>query len=335
MPATLEANFTFSPQIAQSHISAYFRTLLLITRLGYMPDPNKFPTTPGGDLTFPVFGQIGEAEDGVENTDVSIDSLGDSSFTAAIKEITKGVGITDTAMKKMGCTHEQWEREAHLQIARVLAEKLEKDVWEKLNESANHDDLTSNSADITLTSQFGPDKGANSDAMLSQLCNIRAISEALQEAFGDRRGECAAVILHSSHYKDIEQDATAGFLKADANDPFKLAAKGAYVGKAPGFFNIPFFQIDSVPAGDDITISDSGSGTQKYKTYNMVMLKKNAFGVFMKQFPRIEYDRNIRMRQDFMVATQWYALRGFHKAISTDDVRVAYKRFTTKIQSSG
>ena len=328
MAATMAANFTYVPQIAEGHISAYFRRELVIAKLAWRPGNNKFPSTPGNTITFPYWSKISAAADGVENVNVDIDNLGDASFTATAKEITKGVGITDTALKKMGATHAEWEAETHRQIARVLAEKVETDVWEELNKSASHDDLSTDVAALSLASAFQGDKGANTTAYADQLCNIRKLSDGLTEAFGDKRGEAAAIILHSQHYKDIETDAQAGFLKADADDPmYKIPG---FVGRAAMFWGLPFFINDNVQDAGDVRISDSGGATQDYKTYNAVFLKKDAFGLMIKQMPKIEYDRNIRQRQDFMVATQWYAVRTFHKVISTDDVRAAYKRFATK-----
>ena len=331
MPATVRANFTFVPQIAESHISGYFRKHLVIAKLAWKPENNKFPSTPGNQITFPYFSVIGAAEDGVENTDVVIDDLGDSSFTATAKEITKGVGITDTALKAMGCTHAEWEKQAHMQVARVLAEKVETDVWTELHKNTSHDTLPSLVENISINSQFGTDKGAQNTAYQNQLCSIRGLAEGLTDAFGDKRTEAAAIILHSQHYKDLETDTQAGFLKADANDP--LYKVRGFVGRAAMFWGLPFFVNDNVEDAGNVTITDSATTTQAFKTYNAVFLKKDAFGLMIKQMPKIEYDRNILKRQDFMVATQWYAVRSFHKVISTEDVRAGYRRFATKKQA--
>ena len=78
-------------------------------------------------------------------------------------------------------------------------------------------------------------------ALTDQKCNIRAIASALTEAFGDRRNECKAVVLHSEHYKDIETDEKSGFLKADANDPF-YKIKG-FVGRSSFLFNLAFLSM--------------------------------------------------------------------------------------------
>ena len=338
MAITTRSQFTFNPQIAQRHVSAYFRRLLTIGRLATNPPDNNFYWQRGGQITFPYYDKIGAAVAGVENQDVDIDSLGDNSFTALISEVVKGVGTNDTATYHMGPTLPGWLAEAQSQIARVFAEKVEDDCWAELIKPASHDDLITQSGDITLTTNFGADKGAESTELRSQLCNIRALGTALNESFGDRRDECIAMIMHSSHYNDLETDPTAGFLKADANgqwnnDPlYKI--KG-FRGRMDMFFGLPLFVNDGVPVGPDITITDGARATQKYKTYNMVLLKKNAFGLIFKQDPRIEFARDIGKRQLKMVGTQWYATRGFHKAYSTDDVRVTFRRFSTRIQTTG
>ena len=153
----------------------------------------------------------------------------------------------------------------------------------------------------------------------------------MTEGWGDRRDEAAAVILHSAHYNCIETDVQAGFLKADANDPlYKI--KG-FVGRSPMFWGLPFFVNDGVPTEDNVTITDSGSATQDYKVFDAVFLKKDAYGLMMKQLPKIEYDRDILKRKDIMVATQWYAVKSFHKIISTEDSRILFRKFATKLQA--
>ena len=332
MPATMAANFTFIPQIAERHISGYERKKLVLAKLAWQPrDKRKFNKTPGETITFPYYNFIGDAADGVENQDVEIDALGDASFTATVKEAVKGVGITDSALIKLGDTHAGWEMEAMKQMAFVLAKKIELDLWTELKKSTSRDRVKDAVADISLQGAFGGDKGANDSGYANQLCNIRALAEAMTEGWGDRREEAAAVILHSAHYNSIETDAQAGFLKADANDPlYKI--KG-FVGRSPMFWGLPFFVNDGVPAEDNVTITDSGSATQDYKTFDAVFLKKDAFGLMMKQLPKVEQDRNIQKRLDFMVATQWYAVKSFHKVISTEDSRILFRKFATKLQA--
>ena len=187
------------------------------------------------------------------------------------------------------------------------------------------------SGDITLATAFGADKGKLSSQLELQVPTISRISTALTDGFGDKRNEVQAIVMHSSHYNAIEADATAGFLKADANDP--LYGYKGFVGRSSRWFGLAVFVSDTVPEEDNITITDNASATQEYKTYSMVFLKKDAFGLMIKQLPKIEYDRNIQRRKDLMVATQWYAVKGFHKIISTEDVRCVFQRFSSRKQA--
>ena len=332
MPVTKAANFTFDPQLAMRHIAGYFRRELVWGNLCWKLSAKKF-SAPGKTLTFPYFGNISDAEKPGEDDELAVDSLGDNQFTATVYEVGKAVGITDSAMYEMGCTHGEWESEAHSQIGRVMAEQVDKDLIAEISKDTEHDAVNpAFVGDITIGSAFGNDKGANDAAFVSQLCNIRHISSALTQAFGDKRREAAAIVLHSEHYNAIETDVQAGFLQADANDPLHQV-KG-FIGKSSMFFGLPFFINDNVPEAADITVTDSGGTTQKYKTYNMVILKKDAYGLMVKQKPSIEYARNILKRQDIMSSTQWYAVKGFHKKINAADQRIAMARFATKRQGA-
>ena len=327
---TVKGSFSFVPQIAERHVSGFFRKRLIMGQLATVPPVNEFPTQRGGVITFPYYNTIAAAEEGREGIKPTRDTLGDSSFTAEIKEIVKSISITSTAEQYMGMSRAQWDVEATKQMGRVFAEKVEADIWTELGKATSHMDLTSPSKDATYSSAFaGDDKGQS--ALTDQKCNIRAIASGLTEAFGDRRNEAKAVILHSEMYKDIETDEKSGFLKADANDPF-YKIKG-FVGRSSFLFGLAFFVNDGVPAGANVTVTDSASATQAYKTYNMVIIKNNAYGFIPKQYPEISYDSDIEARVDFMVGTQWYAIKSFHRAVSTSDNRIAFKRFTTTQQA--
>lgn len=332
MALTLASNFTFERQLAARHIAGYFRRELVLGALAWKPPNRKFVEAPGQKYVFPYFSVIGAAEDGVENTAPTPDSLGDASFSATVKEIIKEVDITDSARIKMGCSHAEWEAEAHRQLARRLAEKVDIDLWAEITKAASYKSLSNKTGDITLNAAFGGDKGALNPAFVSQKCNIREIATALTNAFGDKRNEAAAVILHSKHYADIETDATAGFLKADARDP--LYKVEGFQGRASMFFNLAFFINDNVPVGDKITVTDSGGATQKYQSYRAVILKKDAFGLIPKKYPKVDYARDVRKRVDVMVANQWLAYRSFHAVISSDDIRMGQIQFLTDEQTA-
>ena len=333
MPLTLRQDFVFENQIATDHIGAYFRKFLVVGNLAYKP-PNEalFNRTPGEKILFPYWGKLSPAQDGVENTAMDVDNLADDQFETTVKEIVKAVGITDTARIRLGTTTEAWEAEVHRQIGRVFSEKVDEDIWTELNLATSKIELTNNIQDFTIATAFGNDKGASDSKFTAQTCNIRSISQDLTDSYGDRRKECMAVLMHSGNYNSIETDVQAGFLKADANDP--LYNMPEFVGRAPQFFNIPFFVVDNVPKGAKVTVTDSASATQKYQSYKNVYFKKDAFGFFSKQEATVEYARDTLKRADTISSTQWYAIKSFHEKISSDDKRLSMRSYLTREQTT-
>ena len=329
MSLTLSTEFTFTNQIASVHTSAYFRKRLVIARFGQIKSTENIP---GKDTTEPYFKKTKPAKAGVENTAVEIDNLVDAEFQMTVDEVVKGLGLTDSAKVRFGAPLPVWEQEAHRQIGRVFAEKLEDDVWTELKKPASFTELSSPSKDFSISKVFGVDKGTEDPEFKLQELNIRALTKLRTRGLGDDGDEAFAVIMHSSHYNSIELDQGAGFLKADARFPlFKLKGFKGYTNL---FLGLAFFVNDGVPAGADITVTDSGSATQKYKTFYVYLLKRNSFCITRKKRPTIEYDRDITKRADIMVASQWYGVTGLHKKVSPDDVKIVRQRFTVPLETS-
>ena len=328
MAVTMKADFTFAPQIAKRHISAYFRKRLIVAKMGYMPpDARKFESAPGEEITFPYFNKIGEADAFVEDTATTFDKLGDASFKATVQNARKGLGLTDHAKIKMGCTHAEWEAEAHEQLGRVHAEYVDKQIWVELSKSDSSEVLDKAVKDQTLTSVFGTDLGYDDALVAPQKFNIRNVNTDLVHAFGDRAKEVEYVLMHPRHYDDMLRDNTAGFLKADATDP--LFNHPNFVGRSNQFFGKAFFQFEGVPKGDKVTITDSAGTTQKYQAYYVFYLKPNSFGFWPKRLPQVEYARDISKLQDLINAHQWFLVKSLHAKISTDDKRAASKQYLT------
>ena len=107
-----------------------------------------------------------------------------------------------------------------------------------------------------------------------------------------------------------------------------------YAGSNPMFFGVPFIINDNVKVGKKVTITDSASATQKYQSYYMHFLKPRAFGMLMKQTPKVEYARNVLSRIDIITSTVWYAPLHLNKRISDDDVRHATAEFLTYEQTT-
>ena len=324
--ATIKANLNFTPQIASDYILAYFRQKLIWGSLAYK-GVRDFDKKQGETITFPYFAKMGAAQDAVEKTDLTIDSLIDESFTATVKEIGKAVDISASARIAGGFTPEQWNNEVLRQIGRLFAEKVDDDLLAEISKTGEHASVRSVN-DVTLAAALGTDKGLS--GLADQRCNIRNIQQDRVKAFGDRADEIVGVVMHSNHWLDIATDGTAGFLKADALDPFynKKGFQGRDMNGAAWFVN------DNVPSGE-VTVTDNSSATQKYKTENVVYLKDKAFGFISKKDANVEQDRDILKRVDLFSGTFWYAVKSFHNKLtegSQDDQRIAFAEYATDVQ---
>ena len=60
-------------------------------------------------------------------------------------------------------------------------------------------------------------------------------------------------------------------------------------------------------------------------------MKPNAYGFLTKADPQMEMDRDILARERIFSATQWYAVKAFHKKTSADDKRIAKLSFVTDV----
>ena len=330
MAVTLKADFSFEPQIANLYSSAYFRRRLIFAKLGFMPSSEQtFKETPGDKITFPYYEKMGDAGDYVENQAMEVDKLSDDKFEATIQGFTKAVGRTKAALLAHGNSPMAWEREAHKQIGQLFAEKLDKLLLTKLATAEYADTLDKVTGDVTITTPFGIDKGISDAKVLPQRFNVRSFSSDLIEAFGDKSNECRYAVMHSKQFNDLAVDKEAGFLKADANHP--LFGISQFKGT---LFGVGVLTFDTVNKGSKITITDSGGATQKFQTYEVLYLKADAYGVFPKRTPNIEYARDILKKNDIMAADQWLAVISFHKRISTEDVRAAKKEYLVNEQTT-
>ena len=330
----MSGDFTFSPQIAQNYISGYWRKKLLWASLG-MKVIQNFQTTPGNTLTFPYYNTISAAVDGTEGTRMAVDNLTDNQFTVTIKEVVKAVGRTDAAMYAHGNDPSGWEMEAHNQIARVFAEKVDADVLTEISKSGSGMSVKTSPTALTITSAFGTafDPYVSSSAFRDDAMNVRTLATGITDAFGDKTDEIAAIIMHSKQWNDLNRDNTAGYLKADSNHPLMglKGYKGVFSGDG-GALGIPVFVNDQCPKGSKLTITDSASATKKYQSYKCIVMKKNAWGVVVKQEPKIEYGRDQLARQDYMSCTQWYGTKSFNQVIDTEDVRQGFiETLTTEV----
>ena len=137
--------------------------------------------------------------------------------------------------------------------------------------------------------------------------------------------EAKLMAMHSRCYTDIILKPSTGLLKADANAPFQALAgfKGDLLGKST-------YEIDNISKGDDVTVTDSASATQKYVTRKVFVMKPNPFIFVLKQGAKAEDARDILGRIDYQAITQWYTFYPLHKQIDPMDIRAAGLVYLTK-----
>jgi hypothetical protein len=295
MAATVAADFQFEPKVWEDEISAYFPKKLVFGQLALIN--NTLMTKPGLTVDFPFFEAIGDAEEPAETDSLAVDNLTDDSFSATVKEVGKAVGIKRKALMKSAAEQDRIFSEIQMQMARVIAEKVDADLITEVNTSGNY---------VQGWTSVDTEK-----------CSINRILNGLITGFGDRQDEAVALIMHSQNYLDLMTDSTAGFLKADANDPFwnMPGFMGRLLGKA-------LFISDQCPRGSDVSSK---------KTYHAYAMKVNPYGIMMKSSPIVESDYDMLAREYVFGATQWYAVKGFHGKVAASDKRVCRMTFQTAL----
>ena len=300
MGATQSSDFSFSPKVWQDHISAYFDKKLVFG--AYALQDNTLTSAPGETVNFPYFKAISAAEEPSQDQGLQVDKLQDDSFSATVKEVGKAVGFKKKALRVSAARTERLFSEAQDQMARVHAEKIDSDLVTELNTSGNY------VAGLVASTT-------------SDVANINNINTARIQGFGDKADQAVAIFMHSYHFLSLLNDSTAGFLKADAMPMASRVAVPGWMGKLLG---MDVVVTDQVPRVTDI----SGK-----KAYACFIVKRNAYGFMTAENMDIERDYDILHREWVMAATQWYAVKGFHAKIASNDYRVVRSEFCTAISA--
>lgn len=286
MRATLSSDWVFEPKVWQDHIEAYFDRKLVY---GAFASSDKTLTTqPGLTVNFPYFNAIGDAEEPSEDEGLAVDNMSDDSFSATVKEVAKAVGIKKKAFKKSAENADAVVKEAQRQIARVMAEKVDKDLLTEFSSSGNY---------------FA---GYTATAAAETMSAGRLLSGKLI-GLGDRGNEAQVVFMHSRQFLDLMRDSTAGFLKADANDPMYLVQ--GFMGRLLG---MAIVVVDTVPANAVI------DGAAAYQAFIHTV---NPYAYITKQEMELEDDYDILHREYVVAADQWYAVKSYHAKINAENKR--------------
>lgn len=293
MGATLSTDFVFEPKVWSDHSMAHFDKKLVFGAFAITNDDLKNEGT-GETVNFPFYKAIGEAEEPAEDESLTVDNLSDDSFSATVFEVGKAIGIKKKAFKKSADKVAGVVAEAQRQLGRVHAEKVDA----KLN------------TEINLSTSFKPGFVGTS----GQTTTIKRVLRAKVIAFGDKHDEAQVMFMHSFQFLDMMEDSTAGFLKADANDP--LAFVKGFSGRLLG---MAIIVVDSV-------LKNVAGQVGSKDTFQATFHKINSYGIMNKQEMEMDEDKDILARERLFTSNQWYAVKSFHAKIATDDLKAGSMR---------
>lgn len=293
--STSSSDFVFEPKVWSDHIQAYFDRFLVYGAFALRNDELKAEGT-GLTVNFPYFKAISDAEEPAEDQALTVDSLSDDSFSATVFEVGKAVGFKKKAFKKSAASSDRIMSEAQRQIARVHAEKVDKKLQAEMQTSYTQGYLATAAANTM---------------------NIRSLNAGKIAGFGDKHKQAEVCFMHSLQFLDFMNDSTAGFLKADANDPMYMVEgfEGRMLGMA-------IVTVDTVEKVTDIDGKDA---------YRAMICKENAYGVMMKQEMEMDSDKDILNREIIVTGNEWYAVKNFDRKISSLDKKIAAVTTTVSV----
>lgn len=296
--STKSTDVKFSPKVWSDHITAYFDRKMGLGQLALVD--RTLMAQPGETVNFPYFKAIGDVEEPTEDQGLAVDKLTDDSFSVTIKEVGKAVGWKDKAFRvsAAGPDKGKQEGEAQSQIARVFAEKVDKDLIATMN-------LAHTPGLIATTA--------------AQTSNIRDLYKSKIIGLGDKQDQASAIVMHSLDFMNLLTDSTAGFLHADASDP--MYGTAGFMGRLVG---TAVFVLDTVPQAPNV------DGKKAWYHY---FLKPNAFGIYMAQDMIVEKDRDILHRENVVAATMWYGTLNLHGKVAANDYRIVRGVFSSGVNA--
>lgn len=289
MAATQSSDFVFQPKVWSDHIKAYFDRMLVYGAFAVKNDTLKQEGS-GLTINFPYYKSIGAAEEPLETASLSVDRLQDDSFFATVFEVGKAVGFKKKAFKASADSQDGIMQEAMRQIARVHAEKVDQKLHAEIDNPLNH-------------------TNGYTAALAGDTMNVRTLMKGKVSAFGDKHKDSVVCFMHSLQALSLMTDSTAGFLKADANDPMYLV--DGFEGRLLG---MAIVSVDSVSQVADIGGKDA---------YRALICKENAYGIMYKQEMEMDSDKDVLAREIIVTGNEWYAVKSFHAQISADDKKIA------------
>lgn len=296
MPATVAADFNFTPKVWQDHIMAYFDRKLVYGAFALRDD--SLTAAPGLTQNFPFFKKIGAAENPSEDEGLLVDNLTDDSFNVTVSEVSKAVGVTKKAFKVSAARTDRVIQEVQEQIGRVMAEKVDSDLYTAFSAS--------------YTSGYVSAAGNSYGTMNIVNLNIGKIV-----AFGDKHKDSVAIFMHSMQFLDLMTNSTSGFLVANALDPMFMVE--GFEGRLGG---VAIVSVDTVGKNTAGQINSKNA-------YDAWIHKANAYGFMVKQEMELEHDYDMLHRQWVFAGDQWYGCRSFDQTIDPLFKKTALLRTVT------
>jgi hypothetical protein len=275
---------------------AYFDRKLVYGAFALRDD--SLTAAPGLTQNFPYFKKVGAAQSPAEDEGLLVDNLTDDSFNVTVSEISKAVGVSKKAFKTSAARTERVIQEIQEQIGRVMAEKVDADLYTAFAASS--------------TTGYTSASGNSYSTM-----NIRVLNTGKIKAFGDKHKDAVVVFMHSLQFLDLMTDSTAGFLVANALDPMFMVE--GFEGRLAGL---------AVISVDTVAKNTAGQINSK-DNYDCYIHKANAYGFMVKQEMELEHDYDILHRQWVFAGDQWYGCKSFDQTIGSDFKKTALLRVNT------
>lgn len=306
MGATQTGDVSFVPKVWSDHINAYFDRKMGLGSLALVD--KTLEGAPGETVNFPYFKAIGAAQKPSQDEGLEVEALQDDSFSCTVYELAKAVGWKDRARRKSAANkggikdNSRQEGEAQRQIGRVIAEQVDEDIITEINTMGNY------SAGYVATTS-------------SETSTVSRILNSKITAFGDKHDDAVAIAMHSQDFLSMMTDSTAGFLKADANDPFW--GRSGFQGRL--LTGMAVFVLDTMPA--------VSGGINGKKAWYHFIFKANPFGIYMAEDLSPEMDRDILHRETVVTATMWLGICALHGKVSANDKRIARGAFASALSA--
>lgn len=297
MGATQKSDVNFIPKVWSDHINAYYDRKMGLGQLAMMD--KTLVAERGETVNFPYFKKIGDAQEPTESEGLEVEALQDDAFSVTVKEIGKAVGWKKGSLRKSAATQDKHESEAQSQLATVFAEKVDKDI-------------------ITTINAAGASTPGFIATLITDKMTVVGLLKSKITGFGDKMDQSVACAMHSLDFLSMMSDSTAGFMKADALDPF-YGAPG-FMGRILG---MALFTLDTLP--------EVAGGIAGKKAYQHFIFKANPFGIYMAEEMLVEKDRDILHRENVVAATMWYGVLSLHAKVSVDDKRIIKGAFVTEL----